>query len=54
MVNKSIAPDSDTYIAVLKACGLVGDVKTAYNALMVFNTPFFKCSYFSAYEAAKY
>lgn len=46
MVNKGILPDADTYIAVLKACGLAGDVKTAYNALMVFEHFFISNSNF--------
>lgn len=35
MVNKQILPDADTYIALFKACSMIGDVKTAYNALIV-------------------
>jgi len=35
MVNKHILPDADTYVALFKATSMVGDVKTAYNALIV-------------------
>jgi len=35
MIGKQIIPDADTYIALFKACGMIGDVKTAYNGLMV-------------------
>lgn len=34
MVNRQILPDSDTYVALFKACSMIGDVKTAYNALI--------------------
>jgi len=34
MIGKQIIPDADTYIALFKACGMIGDVKTAYNGLM--------------------
>lgn len=35
MTAKHIMPDADTYIALFKACGNAGDVKTAFNALLV-------------------
>lgn len=35
MILKGIVPDQDTYVHLFKACGTIGDVKTAYNALLV-------------------
>ena len=35
MLNKAITPDADTYVAVLKACALIGNVKEAYDAILV-------------------
>ena len=32
-MNKGMQPDSDTYVGLLKACGMIGDVKTAFNAI---------------------
>eukprot|EP01017_Pseudomicrothorax_dubius_P039719 TRINITY_DN6127_c0_g1_i7.p1 TRINITY_DN6127_c0_g1~~TRINITY_DN6127_c0_g1_i7.p1 ORF type:complete len:302 (-),score=50.16 TRINITY_DN6127_c0_g1_i7:136-1041(-) len=33
MISLKVIPDSDSYVAVLKACAKIGDVKTAYNVL---------------------
>jgi hypothetical protein len=35
MVAKNIVPDADTFIALFKATSNAGDVKTAFNGLMV-------------------
>lgn len=35
MLENGVVPDSDTYVALFKATSNLGDVKTAYNALMV-------------------
>ena len=35
MVTKGIALDSDTVVNTLKACSMIGDVKTAFDVLQV-------------------
>jgi len=34
MIKSDITPDQDTIIHLLKACQQLGDVQTAYNALL--------------------
>jgi hypothetical protein len=41
MLSKHIIPDQDTYIALFKACAMIGDVKTAFNGLAVITFPKF-------------
>lgn len=35
MLGKGIPPDQDTYVAALKACSNLGDVKNAYDIVLV-------------------
>ena len=35
MIAKGVIPDQDTYVAALKACSNVGDVKSAYDIILV-------------------
>ena len=35
MIDRRMTPDEDTYVALFKACALVGDVKTAFDGIVV-------------------